>query len=808
MSVRRFIWRWSWRQVQNEWRQHVVILAMLALGVAAAIAGVLTAHNVAAPPSSEFGNGQIAVQTTDSDALSAALSANGIAFGTIHDAEFERDGQVGQIKLRAADPANPITQPLIAVVEGRWPTTINEVAITDRALADRLGIGDSFSIDSRTVEIVGVVESPVRLSEEFVFTTEQNGLGLVDDFEERFLVDATADQVHDAADGSLRLDIAEIGGLSDRAAVTLLVNVITAFGMLEVGLLVGSAFAVIARRRTRQYGLLASAGATPSMVRKTATSTGAIVGLIGTSAGFVLGVVISLGLIPAMEGSVDHRISFEFPLLALVPPVVMGVAVTTIAARRPATRLNKSSVASLLSSARPQPEPVGVSSMVGLVMAIGGTVLLIQGFLRLNSVMAILGTVLAPIGLLLFAPLLVKVLGLIAAKLALSERLGGRTIARYNRRSASLAAALALALAIPVGISTVSSSIDQRAASEPPNLGENQLIVWAPDIELWRSTIPAATDEEALEDAMESLAEAAPELTFVPLQVFIPRPEESFREDGVRRVSPLIQGELSVGECSFCSSDTIAFDDDREYLAGLAFAGTPELLAALELDSDWVAEGKVAVARDEALTLLAYEGPADSGSIAVSSLWPNIGSFPGLVYSPEEANGAPLTTIGWLATSTGALTDETITSIADANLGPVELELPTPTEPRSTLRLGGLAIGSLVGMAIAAAAVVLLNTEIARESAVLASLGARPRTGRRMSASIAGFLALTGVALAVAIGFIPLAPMVSAKVDPFPFVIPWSTLFALGVAFPVCAAILGRLLSKTSSEGRNLRDFA
>ena len=47
-----------------------------------------------------------------------------------------------------------------------------------------------------------------------------------------------------------------------RTAVTLIVNVVSAFGMLEIGLLVGAGFAVIARRRMQQFGLLAAAGVT------------------------------------------------------------------------------------------------------------------------------------------------------------------------------------------------------------------------------------------------------------------------------------------------------------------------------------------------------------------------------------------------------------------------------------------------------------------------------------------------------------------------------------------------------------------
>ena len=807
MSARGFVWRWSWRQVRREWRQYFVILAMLICGVAVAVASVLMVHNMVAPPTSEYGNGQIAVDIGDrNDELDAALDANGIDFGVVRDAVVERPGQAGQIALRAADPSNATTDPLFALVDGRWPTTSDEVAVTDRVLADRLPVGAPLSIGGRTVEIVGVVENPTRLSDEFVFAVDTGSFETTSE-STRYLVDATIDQLLRVAPANTDIGVSETSGPSDRAALTILVNVIVAFGMLEVALLVGSAFAVILRRRTRQYGLLASAGATPRMVRRSAMSTGAIVGALGTGAGFLVGATVALLLVPAMEGSVDHRISFEFPFLSLLPSVVLGVAVPAITARRPAARMNRSSVASLLSSARPQPEPVGASAIVGVVVAALGTTMLILGFSNLNASMAVAGTVLAPVGFLLLSPLLVKLLGVVATRLPLAERLGGRSVARYNRRSASLVAALALALAVPVGIAVASTSVDQRTQNRPPNLAQHQLVVWAPDVSLDRSVVPASVDELALTRATDSLTTALPNLSFTPLQVIIERPDDGFNEEGIRWTFPLVAGEPFTGDCNFCDMD-ITGNGDAEFVVGLAFVGTPDLLEVLDLETDWVGDGRAALARNTEMSLLnGGDLLATGDEVAVSASWPEIGSFPDLVISPTHASGAQVTTVGWLATSAAPISDESLQTIAEINLGAVDLELPTPPQPKTTLRALGLLIGALIGMAITASAVLLLSTELARESAVLASLGASPRTGRRMSAAIAGLLAITGALLGLLIGYLPLGPMMSSERDEFPFVIPWISLLSLVVIFPVAAAGLGWVLSRRSAGGLNLRDF-
>ncbi len=813
MSGRKFVWRWSWRMVRKELRQYLVILTMLTIGVATAVTGILVAHNMTEPPGALYGNGQIQADTPEPDAMAQQLQAAGIDYGIVERATVVRDGRAGVINLRAADPTNSITEPLFSLLEGRWPADDGEVALTDRVFADQPAIGATVQLDGRTVEVVGMVEDPNRLSDEFVFALAPTVFDIGETTD--FMVDASAETLWNTVD--VEVSTSETGGPSNRTFSAILVNVIAAFGMLEVALLVGSAFAIIARRRIRQYGLLASAGATPSMVRFAAATSGAIVGLLGTGAGLILGLVVGRLMVPALEGAVDHRIDFEYPILALLPSLVLGVLVATLAARKPAAALKRSSIASLLSSARPKPEPVGRAATFGVVLAVGGALLLIGGFGNDSLTMAALGTILAPVGLLLVSPLLVKVLGYIAGRMPLSERLAGRSIARYNRRSASMVAALALALAIPAGIAVVTGSVDGRAAVEPPNLADDQLVVWAPDVSLARSAVPAGIDTHALDTAVSSLSQVAPELTFTPLQVAVRAPGDGYTEQGITWEFPIVAAEELVGgTCNFCSVDTIGFGDEdgsREYIARLAFIGTPELLDALELESDWLDAGKPALAQKSGLLAIDNSTIADgdfilgASDVVVSESWPNIGSFPQLLHRDDLAPDATITTVGWLATSDSAIDAETLTAIGKTNLPGVELELAEPPASRSSLRTVGLLIGGLIGLGITIAAVVMLTSELAGQSAVLASLGAAPRAGRRMSAAIAGLLALVGAMLAVVIGYLPLTVMISNSANNFPFVVPWAAVISLLVIFPLVAAGIGWLMSKKSAEGLNMRDF-
>ena len=794
--------------MRKEWRQYAVILAMLTAGVTAAVAGVLVAHNMTSPNETEYGNGQLAATTTNPEALGQALDRAAIEYGVVHRATLQRDGHVGTVELVAANPTNTVVEPLFALRDGRWPDSAAEVAVTDRALADRPPIGSSVTLDGQTVRIVGVIENPTRLSDEFVFAAvptifeSANAAGAT-----RFLVDASEPELSSAFSGGLGVESTD--GPPNRTFATILVNVIVAFGMLEVALLVGSAFAVIARRRTRQYGLLAATGASPSTVRSAAASSGAIVGLIGTSAGLVLGLLIARGLVEAMESTVDHRISFEYPLLGLVPSIVLGVAVATIAARRPASTLKRSSVASLLSATRPRREPVGRSALFGLALAGAGAVSLIRGFQNQQISFALIGAVLTPVGLLMLAPVLVQLVGKLASRLPLPERLAGRSIARYNRRSAAMVAALALAVSVPIGIAVVTTSIDQRAEDRPPNLADNQLIVWAPDMDSTRPVVPATVDQEAFASAIEVLTDAAPDLSFAPLQVMVANPEEGYTEDGVAYDLVPAAGQRFDGAlCNFCSVDVMGFDDGDEYIASFALMATPALLDTLGLETNWLTEGKLALASEPGLSLLEPGVLAEGDAVAISESWPTSGSFPKLLYSPDVAVGATARTMGWLATNDGPIDEATLAAIGAANLSGVDLELPTSPASRSSLRAIGLVIGALVGLGITAAAAVLLTSELARDSALLASLGASPRTGRRMSSAIAGLVALGGTTLGVVIGYVPLAPLISSTADNFPFVVPWASLVVVLVVVPLVAGGLGQFLSRRAAAGLDLRDFA
>lgn len=817
MSARLLLWRWSLRVLRREWRQHAMIFALILAGVGLSVGGALTAYNLVEPPQSDFGDGQFAATTSQPEQLADALRAQGHPFAVVDSATVLQDGTAAPVAVRNTDPDNPVSSPLVALRGGRWPAADDEVALTDRALLDPPALGSTVELGGTTLRVVGQVENPTALSDEFALVADVAAIAAADsDITTELLIAADPSSVD--ASSVPDLGVSTTDGPAARTGLTLIVNVVGALGMLEIALLIGSAFAVIARRRSRQLGLLAAAGATPQLVRTAATTTGTILGLGAAVLGLGGGVAVTSLIVPAMETFVGHRIDFAVPLWAVVPNVVVAVLVASLAARWPSRALSRRPVVELLAARRPRVEPVVRAATVGVVMAGVGGVALVAGFARVSLPLALLGTLVAPVGLLLTSPLLVRLLGRVATGMPLSERLAGRALARYNRRSAAVVAALALALAIPIGIAAVTTSIDRRAEATGPNLAPEWAIAWAPGANDHLPRLPADRDPARMEMGREALSEAAPDLEIVPVQMAIPSdaPVEAWDFPTLGHapsVAPVVAGRRLDVECRFCDVDAYSFgerdQDSKEisYRVEPAWVTSPRLLEALGLDPSSL-DGAAALVADEGYLAASIEGVlAGTDRVSVSPEWPRNTTVPPVLLSPElvGGDGFDLVTVGWMGVSDGPIPRKTQDAIRRSATD-LRVELHQPPEPKSGLRVTGLLLGLAVGLGIAISAVVLLSAELSDDLALLASLGARPRTGRRLSAALAAMLAGVGALLAVLIGYLPLLPMVTSPADGFPFVVPWPTLAGLLVLFPTVAGAVGWQTSRSTTRGMALRD--
>src|SRR5215469_5697922 len=114
----RVLVRWAWRLLRREWRQQVLVVALLTLTVAAATFSVAAAYNVASLPGPQFGSAGYLLQLPGPD--QQAITAAHRAFGTIQviGRQFVAiPGSTKTVEYRALDPRGPYTGPMIALVQ-------------------------------------------------------------------------------------------------------------------------------------------------------------------------------------------------------------------------------------------------------------------------------------------------------------------------------------------------------------------------------------------------------------------------------------------------------------------------------------------------------------------------------------------------------------------------------------------------------------------------------------------------------------------------------------------------------------------
>ncbi|WP_193612000.1 FtsX-like permease family protein [Nocardioides lijunqiniae] len=284
----------------------------------------------------------------------------------------------GRLDADVLDLDDPLTRGLAVLESGRAPTSGGEVAV-DRLLADELDLldGDRLAADATLstlrgdLEVVGVLEpDPDAASEAAPLVLPPVRLDARPDSRSmvRYLVDLP--ELTSAQGQALQADLAAHGvsaqlrdatehpdawGLEEPlpspveptavAAGALVIGI----GLIEVLVLVGSAFAVGARRQTRTLGLVMASGGTPADVRRTVLAQGLWIGVaaaaLGTGAG-LLSLLLGRDPIASLAGQRLSVYSFSPGTIAAV--ALLGVASAVAAAAIPAWGVGRMTAAESL----------------------------------------------------------------------------------------------------------------------------------------------------------------------------------------------------------------------------------------------------------------------------------------------------------------------------------------------------------------------------------------------------------------------------------------------------------------------------
>src|SRR5829696_1618230 len=830
VPARRAVVRWAWRMFRREWRQQILVIALLTVASAAAIASVTIAYNSGSADDAELGsaNSLLRFDGADPGKLEAGLAATRDRFGTIEVIGHRSrrvPGSVDPVEFRAQDPHGPYGDARLALRRGRYPQGPGQVAVSD-GVATLLGveIGDPLALDGRRRTVVGTVENPRDLSDEFALVSPSSAAA---PDQVTVLVDARADSVERLMDGPA--DSARFGFAgsearqSNRGADALAMFSVATVFLLLATLVAAAGFAVIAQRRLRQLGALAAIGATEKQLRLVLLTNGVLVGAIGALIGAILGLAIWLALVPTLEPAFGHRIDpLSLPSSLLVAIVLVAVLGATAAAWWPGRVVARIPVTLALSARPPRPRATHHSTIVAALLIAAGV-----GSLALSTrdsepliVAGILATV---VGTLLLGPLAIRTFARAARHTPLAPRLALRDLARYQARSGAALAAITLALGIAAAVVIVAAAEENKSAGEPPNLSDRQIRVYTgttPGPEIVAIQPPAELERQAAR--VRQLAARLDDAAVIPLRnVSLPGDRPFVDDSGV--------GTLSAASLTRKVDDPESQRWSRRAMLCLGpragcyvtesrlYVATPALLRYIGVDPDAV---------DPRTDFLADRSVPTDELVTVSETTTRTGGRPKvteqavtnvqridsgkLFGAPKGERSAPTSFItidglrrhgwkqvpsGWLVESSRPLTSEQIADArqlaADAGLT-IELQ----REPTSHAELSAIATaaGALLALAILAMTVGLIRSEAAGDLRTLTAAGATSSVRRTLTAATAGGLALLGALLGVAGAYVVVT---ATYLDDLGYLarIPVLYLVLMVVGVPWAAIAAGWLLS-------------
>src|SRR5215217_914950 len=314
LAARRALVQWASRLFRREWRQQTLVVTLLTVAVAVAVGSITIVHNVGYGGDPEFGSAHQLIRFDGSDPhkLEASLALARRQFGAI-DAIDHRSipvpGAVENVDFRAQDPRGPYGSSLLALRHGSLPVGTDEVAVTD-GVADllRIKVGSTLSLDGHRRTVVGIVENPRKLSDEFALGSPLSA-GALDQVAVLTNASTAAMESFFSQNELRNTAFAGSADLGDDGPPETLAtfSVVTVF-LLLASLVAAAGFAVVAQRRLRQLGMFAAVGATEKHVRLVLLANGALVGTIAALGGTVLGVALWVIVSPTLESAIGHRI--------------------------------------------------------------------------------------------------------------------------------------------------------------------------------------------------------------------------------------------------------------------------------------------------------------------------------------------------------------------------------------------------------------------------------------------------------------------------------------------------------------------
>jgi len=815
VSARRAVARWSLRLFRREWRQQVLVLALLTFAVAAAILGATAAYNATPSRDAEFGSAdfRLSIGARDPKLVDEQVARIRQQFGTVElvgRRVVPVPGSVDGIELRAQDPNGPYGRPMLGLRAGRYPTAAGEVAVTDGAagLFD-VRIGDTVSIDRSPRHVVGLVENPGAFDDEFILVPPRSLEPLTAVTALVRGTDADASAIFGRPGGTTELRTGavvgvEARGTTEKGTAAALVLGMATIVLLLVALVAAAGFVAVAQRRQRQLGMLASIGATDRHLRLVVVADGFGVGMVAAVAGTILALAGWLVVASPLEHAAGHRIDRgDVPLPVVGLGVVLAVATAMASAWWPARVAARIPIMEALSARPPRPKLARRSAIAAAAFIVVGFIGLstgvnVTGDGSVHPVQFIGGMVAIGFGVLFISPVAIRAVAACASRLPVAGRLALRDLGRYQARSGAALAAISLGLGISVTIAVIAAA-ETNGASEG-NLAAQQMLVRTNDPH-FDGAIAARTPEQlqALRNVADRMAAQIPGARTISLAIAAsPAVEESIPV--TKGTAAAIAGGRVASHPSQAPAILVRrLAGGRTYRwVGPLFMATPEALtaggidpASVRSDVDVVTATKAGAlhlqtvnAKPEAVRAQHVDAAAYSSAPTSFVTAAGLQRF-GLVGAPS----------GWLIVGRHGLSHDQISAArklaADAGM---TIEVRDHQGGVHALQTGATAAGVLLALGILAMTVGLIRAESASDLRTLTAAGATSVTRRWLTAATAAALATAGAVLGIAGAYITLVAAYSDRLSDLDSV-PIRHLAVTAIGLPLIAAAAGWLLA-------------
>jgi putative ABC transport system permease protein len=756
VPARRAVARWAWRLFRHEWRQQILVLALLVLTVAAAAFSVSAAYDVASLPGPQFGSANHLLQFdgTNPKALTAGIAAARKAFGTIQVIGRRLvpiPGSTQTVEFRAESPHGPYSGPMLALTEGRFPAGPGQVAVTGPvAQTLQLRIGSTLSLHGHQT-VTGIVENPSDLNDEFALVSP-SGAGPPQSVTVLLNAGPASFEAFRAAfHGPL---VWQARGASTQGAVAGgMLGAVTVL-LLLVGLVAAAGFAVIAARRQRQLGMLAAIGATRKQLRMVMVTGGAVVGVIAAVAGTAAGLAAWIAVAPGLDTFAGHRIDrFAIPWDLVALGMLLAVVTATGAAWWPARAAARLPVNLALSARPPRPRPAHRPALLAALMIVVGVACL--GLANQNRPpLIIAGAVAMTLGILFISPLAIRALATPGRRAPVAVRLALRDLARHQARSGAALAAISLALGITAAI-IISSAADKTAANAG-NLPDTQILVWTgqpdgPD----GPAIPLRTPAQlrVLAAAVHQIAGPLPHSEVTALDMPVnpadkPQPGGQGSQDG--------QPVASLG----APQNPAAGGRGGTYSTIPLYVATPAVLRYLGISPATITPAADFLTVQPGQLVVTTPSTFATATHVQRIQAPSYASQPTSLMTLGGLHRRGWTQIqsGWLVQSGKPLTPAQLAAARDvATKAGLIIEARNNQASLTTIGAAATAGGALLALGVLAMTAGLIRTEAAGDLRTLTAAGATSTTRRTLTAVTAGALALLGALLGSATAYLALA---------------------------------------------------